>query len=79
VDYVVLGGFESVNKEGVGESVETTKLNDDDSDEDPKAVAMWVTTRVRAKVCVNVGNEGGNGVRAKIDDSNCLLCVNRLN
>jgi hypothetical protein len=40
---------------------------------------MWVTTRVRAKVCVDVGNEGGNGMRAKIDDSNCLLCVNRLN
>jgi hypothetical protein len=39
---------------------------------------MWVTTRVRAKVCVDVGNEGGNGMRAKIDDSNCLLCVNRL-
>jgi hypothetical protein len=56
--YVVLGGFGSVSKEGAGESVETTKLNDNDNDKDPKAVVMWVRTRVRAKVCVNVGNEG---------------------
>jgi hypothetical protein len=78
VDYVVLRGFGSVNKEVAGESVEATKLNDDDNDEYPKAVVMWVTTRVRAKVCVNVGNEEGNGVRVERDHINCLLCVNRL-
>jgi hypothetical protein len=36
----VLGGFGSVNKEGAGESVEATKLNDDDSDDQSQSQSL---------------------------------------